>query len=535
MAEKQIEFNGEARLKLLRGADKLANAVKVTLGPRGRYVVLDRANSTPRANKDGMSVACDIELADPLENMGAQVLKDITSRTERVAGDGTTSATVMAHSILREGVRILALGGNAMEIKRGIDQATAAVVDQLKTQATPCQTKEMIAQVATVAANNDSEIGNLVAEAFEFAGEEGLITVEQGHGIATAMESTRGLKLNAGYLSPYFANANASTAVELNDTLILVCAEKLSSPHQLASLLEHISGQKRPLLVIAQEVEGAALDTLVMNHVRGIINTTAVKAPGIGDQQQGLLEDIAALTGATLISTERGIPPDAAGAIHLGQADKVRITRSSTLIVANEEPNPALETRLQQVHHQIMKATSDLERQQLHERRARLAGRLTAIKVGGSTESEVEEKIARFEDALNATRAAVEEGVLPGGGVALLACRHTATSQPCNNRDQMAGMKIVARALEEPLRQIADNAGLEPSVVVSRVQQGGTGYGLDVISGEFGDLMALGIVDPAKVVRFGLQNAASAAGLLITVECAITDASPETGPTTTQR
>jgi len=529
MTEKQIEFNGEARLKLLRGADKLVNAVKVTLGPRGRYVVLDRAANSPRVTKDGVSVAREIELEDPMENMGAQILKEIASATEEAVGDGTTTATVLAHSILREGVRLVAAGGNPMGIKKGIDQATAAVVDQLRTQATPCQTREMITQVATFAANNDSEIGNLVAEAFDFAGEEGLITVEQGHGIATELESTSGLKLDAGYLSAYFINTTASMSVELEGARVLVCGEKLSSPHQLASLLELAARHNHPLLIIAQGVEGAALDTLVINHVRGIVKTVAVKAPGVGDQQQALLEDIAALTGATLVSSERGIPPDGADDSHLGHADKVRVLRGSTLIIGGREANPALDARLQQIDRQMTRTTSEFERKQLHERRARLAGGFTTIKVGGATESEVEEKIARFEDALNATRAAVEEGVVPGGGAALLACRHIATSPLCDNRDRMAGMKIVARALEEPLRQIAANAGLEPSVVVDRVLQGGIGYGLDATRGEFGNLMALGIVDPAKVVRLGLQNAASAAGLLLTVECIITDAPLDTG------
>lgn len=523
MADKQFDFNGKARLKLLRGAGQLTDAVKVTLGPRGRYVVLDRAANPPTTTKDGVSVAREFELENPVENMGAQVIKEIASKTEAATGDGTTTATIIAHRVLKESVRLVATGWDPMELTRGIDQATTKAVDRLKTLARPCRTKEMIAQVATFAANGDRTLGNLVAEALEHSPEQSPITIEQGSGIEDAVRSTRGMRFDGGYLSPHFVSDASSTAVDLEKPAVLLYAGVLASAHQLTDLLERVTSLDRPLLVVAHSVEGEALETLVVNHMRGVLRSVAVKIIGVGDQRHALLQDIAALTGATVISSETGVDLKATETSHLGSVHKATVTHEATTLIKDKDQSQTLDTHISHLRHQVDNLSSEKEKQLLNRRLANLTGGLTVIEVGGSTELEIRDKASRLEDALNASRAAIEEGVVPGGGAGLLACRDAVISAMNHNDAQTAGMRIVARALEEPLRQIAANAGLAPSVTVNEVANAGLGYGLDANSGEFGNLLAKGIVDPVKVVRNALQNATSAAGLLVTAECVITE------------
>lgn len=524
MADKQFDFNGKARLKLLRGATQLTDAVKVTLGPRGRHVVLDRAANAPITTKDGVSVAREIELENPVENMGAQVIKEIAAKTEQSVGDGTTTATVIAHKILKESVRMVAIGWNPMEIKKGIDLATASVIERLRALSRPCRTRQMIAHVATFAANGDSELGNLIADALDRRHPDTSITVEQGPGTTSAVRSAEGLHIDSGYLSSHFITDANSTTVELENPVILIYGEPLSSTYQLASPLERIAQLNRPLLIIAQSVEGEALDALVINHIRGVLQSVAVKVPGVGDQRRALLQDIAALTGATVISSETGLDLEAVETSHLGRVDKANITRETTVLVKESGQNPALDEHLSHIRHRLSNATSESEKELLNWRLSNLTGGLTVIEVGGTTEQELQEKKSRLTDALSAARAAIDEGVVPGGGAALLACRDAATSLRHPNEAQAAGAQILARALEEPIRQIAANAGLEPSVVVDDVVKAGPNHGLDANSGKCINLLEKGIVDPVKVVRNALQNAASAAGLLVTAECVITDA-----------
>ncbi len=521
MAEKQVVFGDDARAKIVEGVNILADAVEVTLGPKGRNVVLERSFGGPLVTKDGVSVAKEIELADKLQNLGAQMVKEVASKTNDSAGDGTTTATVLARSIVREGMKYVVSGMNPMDLKRGIDKAVVAIVEELRKISKPCATSKEIAQVGTISANSDASIGKIIADAMEKVGKEGVITVEDGKSLDNELDVVEGMQFDRGYLSPYFINNQEKQTVTLDDPFILLCDKKISSIRDLLPVLEQVAKQGRPLLIIAEDVEGEALATLVVNNIRGILRVAAVKAPGFGDRRKAMLEDIAILTGGTVISEETGANLEKATAQDLGRAKRVEIGKENTIIIdgAGEELN--IKARVAQIRSQMEQATSDYDKEKLQERVAKLAGGVAVIRVGAATEVEMKEKKARVEDALHATRAAVEEGVVPGGGVALLRAKQTIAQLVTDNADQEAGVKIVMRAIEEPLRKIVLNSGGEASVVVNQVLAHTGNYGYNAQTSTFGDMLEMGILDPKKVTREALQNAASVAGLILTTDCAV--------------
>ncbi|WP_427312704.1 chaperonin GroEL [Cupriavidus sp. H39] len=527
MAAKDVVFGDAARAKMVEGVNILANAVKVTLGPKGRNVVLERSFGGPTVTKDGVSVAKEIELKDKLQNMGAQMVKEVASKTSDNAGDGTTTATVLAQSIVREGMKFVAAGMNPMDLKRGIDKAVTAAVEELKKVSKPTTTSKEIAQVGAISANSDTSIGERIAEAMDKVGKEGVITVEDGKSLADELEVVEGMQFDRGYLSPYFINNPEKQVVQLDSPFVLLFDKKISNIRDLLPVLEQVAKAGRPLLIIAEDVEGEALATLVVNNIRGILKTAAVKAPGFGDRRKAMLEDIAILTGGTVIAEEIGLTLEKAGLNDLGQAKRIEIGKENTIIIDGAGDASAIEGRVKQIRAQIEEATSDYDREKLQERVAKLAGGVAVIKVGAATEVEMKEKKARVEDALHATRAAVEEGIVPGGGVALLRARAAISALQGDNADQNAGIKIVLRAMEEPLRQIVLNAGEEASVVVAKVIEGKGNYGYNAASGEYGDLVEMGVLDPTKVTRTALQNAASVASLMLTTDCAVAESPKE--------
>ena len=527
MSAKDVRFSDDARAKMLKGVDTLANAVRVTLGPKGRNVVLDKAFGAPTVTKDGVSVAKEIELEDKFENMGAQMVKEVASKTSDNAGDGTTTATVLAQSIVREGMKFVAAGMNPMDLKRGIDKAVGAAVEELKKLSKPTTTSKEIAQVGAISANSDASIGERIAEAMDKVGKEGVITVEDGKSLADELEVVEGMQFDRGYLSPYFINNPEKQVVALDNPFVLLFDKKVSNIRDLLPVLEQVAKAGRPLLIIAEDVEGEALATLVVNNIRGILKTAAVKAPGFGDRRKAMLEDIAILTGGTVIAEEVGLTLEKATLQDLGQAKRIEIGKENTIIIDGAGDAGAIEGRVKQIRAQIEEATSDYDREKLQERVAKLAGGVAVIKVGAATEVEMKEKKARVEDALHATRAAVEEGIVPGGGVALLRARAAISALTGDNADQNAGIKIVLRAMEEPLRQIVLNAGEEASVVVAKVIEGKGNYGYNAASGEYGDLVEMGVLDPTKVTRTALQNAASVASLMLTTDCAVAETPKE--------
>ncbi|MBX4908208.1 chaperonin GroEL [Rhizobium bangladeshense] len=524
MAAKEVKFHSDARERMLRGVDVLANAVKVTLGPKGRNVVIDKSFGAPRITKDGVSVAKEIELEDKFENMGAQMLREVASKTNDLAGDGTTTATVLAQAIVKEGAKAVASGMNPMDLKRGIDLAVDAVVAELKTNARKICNNAEIAQVGTISANGDSEIGRYLAEAMEKVGNEGVITVEEAKTAETELEVVEGMQFDRGYLSPYFVTNQDKMRVELEDPYILIHEKKLSNLQSMLPVLEAVVQSGKPLLIIAEDVEGEALATLVVNKLRGGLKIAAVKAPGFGDRRKAMLEDIAILTGGTVISEDLGIKLENVTLNMLGRAKKVAIEKENTTIIDGAGSKAELDGRTAQIRAQIEETTSDYDREKLQERLAKLAGGVAVIRVGGSTEVEVKEKKDRVDDALHATRAAVEEGILPGGGVALLRAVKALDNLKTANDDQRVGVEIVRRAIEAPVRQIAENAGAEGSIIVGKLREKSEfSYGWNAQTGEYGDLYAQGVIDPAKVVRTALQDAASVAGLLVTTEAMIAE------------
>jgi len=523
MAAKEIKFDVEAREKILKGVDTLANAVKVTLGPRGRNVILEKSWGSPTVTKDGVTVAKEIELEDKFENMGAQMVKEVASKTSDVAGDGTTTATVLAQAIYREGVKVVAAGANPMDVKRGIDKAVDAAVEELKKMSKPTKDQKEIAQVGTISANNDPSIGEIIAEAMAKVGKEGVITVEEAKGMETTLEVVEGMQFDRGYLSPYFVTDPEKMVCELEDCYILCHEKKISSMKDLLPVLEQVARAGKPILIIAEDVEGEALATLVVNKIRGTLKCAAVKAPGFGERRKAMLEDIAILSGGKFISEDLGIKLENVSLDDLGMAKKVIIDKDTTTIVEGAGSKDAIEGRVKQIRTQIEETTSDYDREKLQERLAKLVGGVAVIRVGAATETEMKEKKARVEDALNATRAAVEEGIVPGGGVALLRCAKALGDLKLEG-DQAIGADIVKKALEEPLRQIAENAGKEGAVVVEKVKDSDNpNFGFDAAKEEFTDMMEAGIIDPTKVVRFALQNAASVASLLITTEALVAE------------
>ncbi|WP_455205187.1 chaperonin GroEL [Kaarinaea lacus] len=523
MTAKEIDFSDDARYRMMRGVNVLANAVKVTLGPKGRNVVLERSFGAPLVTKDGVSVAKEIELEDKFENMGAQMVKEVASKTADIAGDGTTTATVLAQSILREGQKAVTAGMNPMDLKRGIDKAVAAAVEELKKLSKPCEDTKAIAQVGTVSANADSAIGQIIADAMEKVGKEGVITVEEGSGLENELDVVEGMQFDRGYLSPYFINNQQSMSAELDNPYVLIHDKKISNIRDLLPLLEAVAKAGKPLLIIAEDVEGEALATLVVNNLRGIVKVAAVKAPGFGDRRKAMLQDIAILTGGTVISEEVGLSLEKASLDDLGTAKKIQISKEETTIIDGAGKKDAIEARTAEIRKQIEDTTSDYDREKLQERMAKLAGGVAVIKVGAATEVEMKEKKARVEDALHATRAAVEEGVVPGGGVALLRACVAIDKVKGDNHDQDVGVKIARRAMEEPLRQIAKNAGAEDSVIVAKVAEGKANFGFNAANDEYGDMIKMGILDPTKVTRSALQNAASIAGLMITTEAMVAE------------
>ncbi len=523
MSAKEIKFSDDARQRMLKGINTLANAVKVTLGPKGRNVVLEKSFGAPTVTKDGVSVAKEIELKDKFENMGAQMVKEVASQTSDVAGDGTTTATVLAQSIVTEGMKAVAAGMNPMDLKRGIDKAVIAIVEDLKKLSKPCSDDKAIAQVGTISANSDEAIGKIIAEAMGKVGKEGVITVEEGSGLDNELDVVEGMQFDRGYLSPYFINNQQSMSVELENPMILLHDKKISNIREMLPVLEGVAKSGRSLLIIAEDVEGEALATLVVNTIRGIVKVAAVKAPGFGDRRKAMLEDIAILTGGTVVSEEVGLSLEKVGLDDLGTAKKVQITKEDTTIIDGAGKTKDIEARINQIRKQIEDATSDYDKEKLQERVAKLAGGVAVIKVGASTEVEMKEKKARVEDALHATRAAVEEGVVPGGGVALIRALSSLDKVKGANDEQTAGINITRRAIQEPLRQIVQNAGGEPSVVVNAVLDGKGNFGYNAATGEYGDMIEMGILDPTKVTRSALQNAASVAGLLITTEAMVAE------------
>ncbi|MEL6302839.1 MAG: chaperonin GroEL [Pseudomonadota bacterium] len=524
MAAKEVRFGDDARHKMFAGVNTLANAVKVTLGPKGRNVVLDKSFGAPTVTKDGVSVAKEVELEDKFENMGAQMVKEVASQTSDVAGDGTTTATVLAQAILREGLKSVAAGMNPMDLKRGIDKAAGKLVQELKNLSKPCEEDSAIAQVGTISANSDSEIGEIIAEAMQKVGKEGVITVEEGSGLENELEVVEGMQFDRGYLSPYFINDQASQSADLENPFILLHDKKISNIRDLLPLLEGVAKAGRPLVIIAEDVEGEALATLVVNNIRGIVKVAAVKAPGFGDRRKAMLQDIAILTGGQVISEEVGLSLEKATLEDLGQAKKVQISKENSTIIDGAGQASDIKGRVDQINREIEESGSDYDREKLQERVAKLAGGVAVIKVGAATEVEMKEKKARVEDALHATRAAVEEGVVPGGGVALIRAVTAAGEFTGDNDDQNVGINILRRAVEEPLRQIVKNAGGDSSVVLNAVADGDGNYGYNAATGEYGDMIEFGILDPTKVTRFALQNAASVSGLLLTTEAMIAEA-----------
>ncbi|QBB72081.1 chaperonin GroEL [Pseudolysobacter antarcticus] len=524
MAAKEVRFSEDARARMLKGVNLLANAVKVTLGPKGRNVVLEKSFGAPTITKDGVSVAKEIELADKFENMGAQMVKEVASKTSDVAGDGTTTATVLAQAMIREGMKAVAAGMNPMDLKRGIDKAVIAAVEELKKLSKPSSDSKSIAQVGTISANGDELIGKLIAEAMDKVGKEGVITVEEGSGLDNQLDVVEGMQFDRGYLSPYFINNQQSMQAELEDPYILLHDKKISNVRELLPVLEAVAKAGKPLLIVAEEVEGEALATLVVNTIRGIVKVCAVKAPGFGDRRKAMLEDMAILTGGTVISEEVGLQLEKATIKDLGRAKKVVITKENTTIIDGAGTADGIQARIKQVKAQIEETSSDYDREKLQERVAKLAGGVAVIKVGAATEVEMKEKKARVEDALHATRAAVEEGVVPGGGVALIRALVGMGKLKGDNEDQDHGILIAKRSMEAPLREIVSNAGEEPSVILNKVAEGKGNYGYNAATGAFGDMVELGILDPTKVTRYALQNAASIAGLMITTEAMVAEA-----------
>ncbi|BCT92632.1 60 kDa chaperonin [Lysobacter helvus] len=523
MAAKEIRFGEDARAKMVRGVNVLANAVKATLGPKGRNVVLEKSYGAPTITKDGVSVAKEIELADKFENMGAQMVKEVASKTSDNAGDGTTTATVLAQALIREGMKAVAAGMNPMDLKRGIDKAVVAAVAELKNISKPTADDKAIAQVGTISANSDESIGNIIADAMKKVGKEGVITVEEGSGLENELDVVEGMQFDRGYLSPYFINNQQSMSAELDDPFILLHDKKISNVRDLLPVLEGVAKAGKPLLIVAEEVEGEALATLVVNTIRGIVKVCAVKAPGFGDRRKAMLEDMATLTGGTVISEEVGLSLEKATIKDLGRAKKIQVTKENTTIIDGAGETSAIESRIKQIKAQIEETSSDYDREKLQERVAKLAGGVAVIKVGASTEIEMKEKKARVEDALHATRAAVEEGVVPGGGVALIRALASVGKITGANEDQNHGIQIALRAMESPLREIVTNAGEEPSVVLNKVKEGSGNFGYNAQTGEYGDMVAMGILDPTKVTRTALQNAASIAGLMITTEAMVAE------------
>jgi chaperonin GroEL len=523
MSAKEVRFSADARNRMMEGVNVLANAVKVTLGPKGRNVVLEKSFGAPTVTKDGVSVAKEIELKDKFENMGAQMLKEVASQTSDVAGDGTTTATVLAQAMVREGLKAVAAGMNPMDLKRGMDKALEAAIGELKALSKPCSSNKEIAQVGTISANADESIGEIIAEAMEKVGKEGVITVEEGKSLHNELDVVEGMQFDRGYLSPYFINNQQSQNAELEEPYILLHDKKISNIRDLLPVLEAVAKAGKPLLIVAEDVEGEALATLVVNSIRGIIKVCAVKAPGFGDRRKAMLQDIAILTGGTVISEEVGLSLEKATLNELGSAKKVQISKEETTIIDGAGSDAEIKGRCEQIRAQVEETTSDYDREKLQERLAKLAGGVAVIKVGAATEVEMKEKKARVEDALHATRAAVEEGIVPGGGVALVRALTKIKGLNGNNHDQDVGIAIALRAMEEPLRQIVANAGAEASVVLSKVADGEGNYGYDAATGEYGDMVALGILDPTKVTRTALQNAASIAGLMITTEAMVAE------------
>ncbi len=523
MAAKEVKFGDSARARMVEGINILADAVKVTLGPKGRNVVLERSFGGPTVTKDGVSVAKEVELKDKFANMGAQMVKEVASKTSDIAGDGTTTATVLAQAIVREGMKYVAAGMNPMDLKRGIDKAVAATIEELKGISKPCTTTKEIAQVGSISANSDADIGNIIAEAMEKVGKEGVITVEDGKSLANELDVVEGMQFDRGYLSPYFINNPDKQIALLDNPFVLLFDKKISNIRDLLPVLEQVAKASRPLLIIAEDVDGEALATLVVNNIRGILKTVAVKAPGFGDRRKAMLEDIAILTGGTVISEETGLSLEKATLKDLGQAKRIEIAKENTTIIDGAGDEASIQARVKQIRTHIEEATSDYDREKLQERVAKLAGGVAVIKVGAATEVEMKEKKARVEDALHATRAAVEEGIVPGGGVALLRARAAVKSLKGDNHDQDAGIKLILKAIEAPLREIVSNAGDEPSVVVDKVVRGKGNYGYNAASGEYGDMVEMGVLDPTKVTRTALQNAASVAGLMLTTECMVAE------------
>ncbi|NWE17029.1 chaperonin GroEL [Pseudomonas yamanorum] len=523
MAAKEVKFGDSARKKMLAGVNVLADAVKATLGPKGRNVIIEKSFGAPTITKDGVSVAKEIELEDRFENMGAQLVKDVASRANDDAGDGTTTATVLAQAIVNEGYKAVAAGMNPMDLKRGIDKATIAVVAELKNLSKPCADTKAIAQVGTISANSDSSIGDIIAEAMEKVGKEGVITVEEGTGLENELSVVEGMQFDRGYLSPYFVNKPETMVAELDSPLILLVDKKISNIREMLPVLEAVAKAGRPLLIVSEDVEGEALATLVVNNMRGIVKVAAVKAPGFGDRRKAMLQDIAVLTGGTVISEEIGLSLESATLENLGSAKRVTISKENTIIVDGAGVDQDIQARITQIRAQVAETSSDYDREKLQERLAKLSGGVAVIKVGAGSEVEMKEKKARVEDALHATRAAVEEGVVPGGGVALIRALEALTNLTGDNADQNVGIAVLRRAVEAPLRQIAANSGDEPSVVVNEVKNGKGNYGYNAATGVYGDMIEMGILDPTKVTRSALQAAASIGGLILTTEAAIAD------------
>ena len=529
MAAKEVRFSDDARQQMFAGVNILANAVKVTLGPKGRNVVLDKSFGAPTVTKDGVSVAKEIELDNKFENMGAQMLKEVASQTSDIAGDGTTTATVLAQAVLREGLKAVAAGMNPMDLKRGVDKATVAIVEQLEKLSKPCEDDKAIAQVGSISANSDTEIGEVISEAMQKVGKEGVITVEEGSGLANELDVVEGMQFDRGYLSPYFINNQQSQSVELENPLVLLHDKKVSNIRDLLPILESVAKSGRPLLIVAEDVEGEALATLVVNNIRGIVKVAAVKAPGFGDRRKAMLQDIAILTGGTVISEEVGLSLEKTTLDDLGEAKKIQITKENTTLIDGAGRAEDIKGRVDQIAAEIEESSSDYDKEKLQERVAKLSGGVAVIKVGAATEVEMKSKKALVEDALHATRAAVEEGVVAGGGVALIRAL-AAIKIEGDNSDQAVGINILRRACEEPLRQIVNNAGGDPSVVLNAVAEGKGSYGYNAATGEFGDMIEMGILDPTKVTRYALQNAASVSGLLLTTEAMVAEAPKEDAP-----
>jgi chaperonin GroEL len=529
MAAKDVKFHDTARSKMVAGVNILADAVKVTLGPKGRNVVLERSYGSPTITKDGVSVAKEIELKDKFENMGAQMVKEVASKTSDVAGDGTTTATVLAQSIVQEGMKFVAAGMNPMDLKRGIDQAVIAAVAELSKISKPCTTSKEIAQVGSISANSDTVVGEKIAAAMDKVGKEGVITIEDGSGLEDELDIVEGMQFDRGYLSPYFINNQDRQLALMENPYILLHDKKISNIRDLLPVLEQVAKAGKPLLIIAEDVDGEALATLVVNNIRGILKTVAVKAPGFGDRRKAMLEDIAILTGGTVIAEEVGLSLEKATLNELGQAKRIEVGKDNTIIIDGAGKEEAIKGRISQINKQAEESTSDYDKEKLNERKAKLAGGVAVIKVGAATEVEMKEKKARVEDALHATRAAVEEGIVPGGGVALLRAKIAVGKLKGDNHDQDAGITIVLRAMESPLRCIVANAGDEPSVVVNKVIEGKGSFGYNAASSEYGDMLDMGVVDPTKVTRVALQNAASIAGLMLTTACMVAE-HPEDKP-----